>query len=101
MPRAGKGIGFDLRDARKVGRNLEEAGVRLRKGVHVPADALMAIVEYSDRFWAGGTGPDLCAVNVGRQPPEATKFSGRCGYDSRGGGAAVIGQTTRGVANAL
>jgi hypothetical protein len=45
----------------------------------VPGAPFMEMAEYSERFCAGGTGPDLWAENVGRQPPDATKFDGSCG----------------------
>ena len=65
---------------RSVRNTKPDAGLPDGAGAASPFEPLIAIVEYNERSWDGGTGPDLCAVNVGRQPPDATKFSGRCGY---------------------
>ena len=65
---------------RSVKNTKPGAGLPDGAGAASPLEPFIAIVEYIARFWAGGTGPDLWAVNVGRQPPDATKFSGRCGY---------------------
>ena len=75
-------VGKSLKPKVRCIIHLQDTGAGLPDGAGAasPLEPFIAIVEYIARFWAGGTGPDLWAVNVGRQPPEATKFSGRCGY---------------------